>query len=364
MKNFSPALQKKLDELKNRRQSLFLGKVFVASPFIQAPMSGIGSFPFRLLMEDLGAGATISELISCHGIHYTNKKTQDMLSIHPLEKNIGIQLFGEEAKVMASAAVIAQEKGAKFVDINMGCPVRKVVGKGAGSALLKDPSILPDFFTTIRKAITIPLTIKIRTGWDHDHLNSHEIVKIAVDCGIEFVSIHGRTRSQAYEGQANWDYIEDVAKNASLPIIGNGDLHTAFQVKNRFAKTHCKALMIARGSIRNPFIFSEVYMQEGETPFTPAHYLEALERLLYYTELRYGERPSMVLTQIKKFSAWFAFGYFASAKFREELFSFTDLPSAWSYIKDYFTGLEENIDPLKRLKNIKDRASFMAGGHG
>ncbi|MCR9203529.1 MAG: tRNA-dihydrouridine synthase family protein, partial [Halobacteriovoraceae bacterium] len=223
---FSPELQTKIEALKGRRTPLKLGGVNFDSPLLLAPMSAICHFPFRLLMQELGAGGTVSELISCHGINYGNEKTKQMLKIHPREKNVGIQLFGEDQLSMAKAAATAQEYKPDFIDINMGCPVRKVVSKGGGSALMKDTKKLAGFFKEMRNAIEVPLTIKIRTGWDQDSINALEVVNIAEGEGVEFVAVHGRTRTQQYKGKADWDLLENIASVAPLPIIGNGDLHS------------------------------------------------------------------------------------------------------------------------------------------
>ena len=234
---FTEGLQKKIDELKNRRPKIKLGSIPFDSPLLLAPMSAICSSPFRLLMEDLGAGGTVSELISCHGINYGNEKTRQMLRIDSREKNIGIQLFGEEKEAMARAALGAQEFEPGFIDINMGCPVRKVVKKGGGSALMRDTESLGGFFSSMKKVLEIPLTIKIRTGWDDDSINASEVIHIAKEEGVEFVAVHGRTRTQGYKGHANWDLLETLATTSPLPIIGNGDLHSAHSVKKRMLAT-------------------------------------------------------------------------------------------------------------------------------
>ena len=288
---FSPQLQKKIDLLKLKRRPTKLGRIDFASPLILAPMAGICTIPFRLLMEDLGAGGTVSELVSCHGINHGNDRTLSMLKIDPREENVGLQLFGEDPESMAKAAKVAQEYNPKFIDINMGCPVRKVVTKGGGSALLKEPQELIPYLKAIKEVLHIPLSIKIRTGWDDDSINADEVVKIANDLGIEWVAIHGRTRAQSYAGHANWDYIEELTQNSPLPLIGNGDLHQAYQVKERLEKTHCKALMIARGSLRNPFIFLESYIENEEIAFNGADYFEVIQRLNQYCLLYTSPSP-------------------------------------------------------------------------
>ena len=297
---FSPELQKKIDVLKARRTPIQMGSLSFDSPLLLAPMSSICTAPFRLLMEDLGAGGTVSELISIHGINYKNVRTVDMLKVDSREKNMGLQLFGEGAEAFAEAAKVAEEFNPKFIDINMGCPVKKVVGTGAGSSLLKDPSALPPLFSAVKKAIKVPLTIKIRLGWDHDSINALEVIHIAKEEGIEFVAVHGRTRAQQYTGNANWDHLEFLGEKAPLDIIGNGDLHTATLVKNRMKTTKCQALMLGRGPLRNPFLFLEPYMTEADDIFfTPQDHLEVINKLIEYS-VPYAHSDHTLLVSIRK----------------------------------------------------------------
>lgn len=335
-----------------------LGGVDFNSPLLLAPMSQICNAPFRLLMEELGAGGTVSELISCHGINYGNQRTRDMLKIDEREECIGIQLFGEEEKAMAQAAQVAQEFGPKFIDINMGCPVRKVVSKGGGSALLKETAKLGSFFKTIKSAIEVPLTIKIRTGWDSDSLNADEVIHIAREEGVEFVAIHGRTRTQQYTGEANWAYLEKMARQSVLPIIGNGDLHSATQTRARLDSTQCQALMLGRGPLRDPFIFLKTYEDyHGEVTFTPADYLEIIDRLVGYMEA-YTEREKTLLVQVRKHIMWFAAGFGKVAAFRNALFAAKTLEETMTLSRNYFLALDEED------KELDLGAEFMTSGHG
>lgn len=357
-KAFSTQLQNKIDSCLKEQSEVTLGKIIFSSPLLLAPMAGICTPPFRLLMEDLGAGGTVSELISCHGINYENKKTLEMLKIDEREKNVGIQLFGEDADAMAKAAQIALRSNPKFIDINMGCPVRKVVTKGGGSALLKNIEDLAPFFAKVKKSIDVPLTIKIRTGWDADDINADKIEKIALNEGIEWVAIHGRTRAQQYTGKANWDYIEELAKNATLPIIGNGDLHQPHQVKQRLEQTNCAALMIARGCLRNPFIFLESLVTNSkESIFKGADYWEVIERLYsYICESYENERTRLV--QLRKLVVWFAAGFPGAAKFRNTMFSCNELESSMKSAMEYYLGLADS------KKQINYDEVFMSSGHG
>jgi tRNA-dihydrouridine synthase B len=355
---FSPELQSKIDLLKSRRTPVKLGEVRFESPLLLAPMSSICTAPYRLLMEDLGAGGTVSELISIHGINYKNVRTLDMLKIDPKEKNIGLQLFGENKEAMATAAKIAEEYNPKFIDINMGCPVKKVVGTGAGSSLLKDPSLLPALFSEVKKAIKIPLTIKIRLGWDHDSINALEVIHIAKEEGIEFVAIHGRTRSQQYTGHANWDMLEHLGKKSPLDIIGNGDLHTEKLVREKMHSTNCQALMLGRGPLRNPFLFLEPYKNENDQiEFTPRDHFEVMQKLVEYSRT-YAHSDHNLLISIRKHLIWMAAGFNNVSYFRDLVFKTPDLDETMKLAEEFFMTLKDN------RKRITDHDSFMTSGHG
>lgn len=358
---FSPALTEKINAFKGKASPIQLGSVHFSSKLLLAPMAGICNIPFRLLMEDLGAGGTVSELISCHGINYGNQRTLDMLKIHKLEKNVGIQLFGEDAESMARASVVAESYGPKFLDINMGCPVNKVVSKGGGSALMKELEKLAPLFTSMKKNMKVPLSIKIRTGWDQNTLNAKDVMSIANDCGIEWVAIHGRTRTQQYTGFANWDYIEALNDVKKLPLIGNGDLHHPYGVSQRLQKTNCDALMIARGALRNPFIFLESldpeYANKKHSVFTGPDYWEVIQRLYQYTTETFADERA-ILVQIRKLIVWFAAGFPKAAGFRSQVFGSANLEETMKLAEDYFLGLAD------AQKFINYDEVFMSSGHG
>lgn len=355
---FSPELQSKIDLLKNRGTPVTLGRISFQNPLLLAPMSAIGTAPFRLLMQELGAGGTVSELISCHGINHGNQRTLDMLKLHPKEKRVGLQLFGEDAESMARAAEVAQDYGPDFIDINMGCPVRKVVTKGGGSALLKETSKLGHFFSTIKNRLKVPLTIKIRTGWCEESLNAHEVIRIAREEGVEFVAIHGRTRTQQYTGHANWTYIEQLAEEAPLPLIGNGDLHHAKLARARLQNTRTKALMLGRGPLRNPFLFLEAYLEDHETsPFTARDYLEVIE-VFFELLSQQGVQERTLVVQMRKHIMWFAAGFPGASQFRSQLFQMTDLQSTLDYTRAFF------LQVASEAKQINYNEAFMTSGHG
>lgn len=360
-KPFSPELIKKIAQFQGLATPMSLGSIGFSSRLLLAPMAGICNIPYRLLMEDLGAGGTVSELISCHGINYGNERTLDMLKIHPLERNVGIQLFGEDGESMARAAEVAESYGPKFLDINMGCPVNKVVSKGGGSALLKEVQSLAPLFEKMRTRMKVPLSIKIRTGWDSQSLNAPEVMKIAHGSGIEWVAIHGRTRTQQYTGQANWDYIESLNDVKALPLIGNGDLHHPYGVSDRLQKTRCDALMIARGALRNPFIFLESldphYASQKRSIFLGKDYWEVIQRLHQYTTETFDEERT-ILVQIRKLVVWFAAGFPHAAQFRSQIFACQVLEDCMKIAEDYFLSLGTS------QKFINYDEVFMSSGHG
>lgn len=358
---FSPELQAKLDQFKSFSTPIKLGAIDFSSKLLLAPMAGICNIPYRLLMEDLGAGGTVSELISCHGINYGNERTLDMLKIHKLEKNVGIQLFGEDPESMARAAEVSESYGPKFLDINMGCPVNKVVSKGGGSALMKEVQNLAPLFEKMRSKIKIPLSIKIRTGWDANSLNAAEVLNIAHNSGIEWVAIHGRTRTQQYTGFANWDFIESLNEEKKLPLIGNGDLHHPYGVSDRLQKTKCDALMIARGALRNPFIFAESldpnYASQKRSIFLGKDYWEVINRLFEYTTETFPEERTS-LVQLRKLVVWFAAGFPHAAAFRSQVFGTQNLSDCMKLTEDYFLSLGTS------QKFINYDEVFMSSGHG
>jgi len=352
---FPTDLQNKIDKAIKLRKPVTLGKIKFKSNLILAPMAAICNIPYRLLMEDLGAGGTISELISCHGINHGNERTLSMLKIHEKEDVVGIQLFGEDGDAMAKAALKAQEFNPLFLDINMGCPVKKVVSKGGGSALLKNLHELGPFLNKVKKVCNIPLSIKIRTGWESDQINADEIVNIAYNEGIEWVAIHGRTRAQQYTGQADWDYIESLCDSAKLPIIGNGDLHESPKVFHRSQITKCDGLMIARGALRNPFIFLESL--DPSIQFCAQDYWPVIKRLDHYTTETFP-RERTRLIQMKKLIVWFATGFPKATKFRSKVFETKNLPDMINLAEDYFLSLGAT------QKRIDFSEQFMNSGHG
>ncbi len=323
------------------------------SPFWLAPMAGITDVCFRRLMDEMQAGVLISELVSAKGLFFNSEKTRKMMRIHKNPGTIvGVQLFGESAEDIVQAVSVVEETGADFVDINMGCPVKKVVKKGCGAALLRDPAYVETFLTTIKKGIRLPLTVKMRTGWNENELTIHECVEAAYQSGCEWVAIHGRTRAQGYEGKADWDLIAEVKHRAKLPIIGNGDIRSAAQAKQRLQETGVDAVMIGRGALRNPWIFKECVGLSVQRvgPELLNHYLNGLRE-------NYDLRSTLIL--LRKFSSWLAFGYPGAAKFRKNMFECHTTSEVMQQAENFFSQVAELPVPA-----FEDSEEFMMGGHG
>lgn len=274
-------------------------------------------------------------------------------SQHP----VGIQIFGEDCESLAEAAKYSEGMGADFVDLNLGCPVPKVVKKGAGSALLKDLPQLQKVLRSLKSAVQIPVTIKIRTGWDESSRNAEKVAQLAYDEGIAWVGIHGRTRAQGYSGKADWEYIKWVKENSKVPILGNGDITNAELAVNRLNESGCDGIMIGRGCLKNPWIFREALSKmTGEEFNTKRNFKNLFSGL--YTEMSAFHPERVATLQVKKYAGWFSSGYPESSKFRKDLFSIKESGELLNYIEDYFSTLD--------TQNQKDTSqeSFLMGGHG
>lgn len=332
------------------------------NPFVLAPMAGITDRAFRSFMREMGCGVVISELVSGHGIEYKSAKTLALMEYEEVQRPVGIQLFGETPEVLAKAAQVVEQHGADFVDLNFGCPVPKVVKKGAGSAMLKDLNAVETVFRTVKAATNLPLTVKIRTGWDENSRNAAKVAEIAYNEGLTWVAIHGRTRAAAYSGLADWDYIAEVKAKSKIPILGNGDIGSAEQAVDRIRQTGVDGVMIGRGCLKNPWIFSEANAIWAATNLTTA--APASDKDFSRVFLRLNERFSayrderVKLIQLKKFASWYSSGYPGASQFRKNIFQVTTLEETLKHTLDFFAGLSA-INPEDTSKE-----AFLMGGHG
>ena len=234
------------------------GSVEIESPLILAPMAGVCDLPYRMIARKHGAALVCAEMVSAKGLVYGNKHTREMLTVHKNEHPLSMQLFGAEPEIMARAAKVAQEYGADIIDINMGCPVRKVVQNGEGSALMKNLPLAEKVVSAVVKAVSVPVTVKMRTGWDDIEFVAPELARRCEAAGAAALAVHGRTREQFYSGRADLEKIAAVVKAVSIPVIGNGDITDGPSCARMFEETGCTAVMIGRGAQGNPWIFEEV----------------------------------------------------------------------------------------------------------
>ena len=297
---------------------LQIGNVELDNQVILAPMAGVTDLPFRLLCKEQGAGLLCMEMVSAKAIYYHNRNTEDLMAIRPEECPVSLQLFGSDPDIMAEMAKKIEDRPFAILDINMGCPVPKVVNNGEGSALMKNPKLVEQIVYKVSHAIKKPVTVKIRKGFDAAHLNAVEIAKIAESAGAAAVAVHGRTREQYYSGKADWDCIRAVKEAVRIPVIGNGDVTDALSAKRMLDETGCDGIMIGRGAQGNPWIFREVteYLDTGVIPPRPdpAQIRRVVERHAALQLAVKGEYTGV--REMRKHLAWYTTGLPGSAKYR------------------------------------------------
>lgn len=298
-----------------------IGNVKIAGPCVLGPMAGVTDLPFRLLCRECGADLIYTEMVSAKGILYQNKNTNALLEVSPKERPVALQLFGEDPQIMAEVAKRIEEREFDILDINMGCPVPKVVNNGEGSALMKQPKRIGEIVAAVSGAISKPVTVKIRKGFSEQLMNAPEVARIAQESGAAAVAIHGRTREQYYSGSADWDMIRQVKEAVTIPVIGNGDVRTPEDVVRMQRETGCDGVMIARAVQGNPWFFAQAkkYLEEGVMPAKP-ELSEVVAMILRHAQMEIDYKGEYTaIREMRKHVAWYTAGYPHSAGLRRQV---------------------------------------------
>ena len=318
--------------------TLKIGNVTLDNNVILAPMAGVSDLPFRLLCREMGAGLVCMEMVSAKAIYYNNKNTDTLMEIHPEEKPVSLQLFGSDPQIISEMAKRIEERPFAILDINMGCPVPKVVNNGEGSALMKNPKLVEEILSSLVKAVKKPVTVKIRKGFDETHANAVEIAKIAESCGVAAVAVHGRTREQYYGGKADWEMIARVKEAVSIPVIGNGDVDSPQAAKALLEQTGCDGVMIGRAAQGNPWIFREVvsYLNTGVVPMPPTN-AEKRELILRHAALQLQYKGEYTgVREMRKHLSWYTVGMPNSARFRQAINSMESMDELVESVETIF----------------------------
>lgn len=300
---------------------LQIGNVKLENDLILGPMAGVTDLPFRLLCKEQGAGLLCMEMVSAKGIMYNNKNTKFLLTIDERERPVSLQLFGSDADIISEQAKRIEELPFDILDINMGCPVPKIVNNGDGSALMKNPLLAGEIIEKTARAIQKPVTVKIRKGFDEEHINAVEMAHIAQESGAAAIAVHGRTREQYYSGKADWEIIRKVKEAVHIPVIGNGDVWTPQDAIDMRKQTGCDGVMIGRGAQGNPWIFKQIlhYEQTGELLEKPSPQ-EVTEMILRHAKMQMEFKGEYIgMREIRKHAAWYTAGYKNSAKLRGKI---------------------------------------------
>ncbi len=330
-------------------RQLKIGDVVLGNNVILAPMAGVSDLPFRLLCKEQGAGLLGMEMVSAKAIMHNSKNTEALMEIHPDEMPVSLQLFGSDADIISEMAKRIEDRPFSILDINMGCPVPKVVNNGEGSALMKNPALVREIVSKTVEAVCKPVTVKIRKGFDGEHANAVEIAKAAEDAGAAAVAVHGRTREEFYSGKADWKIIAEVKKAVNIPVIGNGDVTDGESAKRMLEETGCDGVMIGRAARGNPWIFREVtaYLENGRKEPRPEAE-EVKDVILRHAELQTRYKGEYIgIREMRKHIAWYTAGYPHSAKFRGRINEIEGM-------EELHKGIEEIFSPHQLERYVRE----------
>ena len=314
-----------------------IGNVQLDNEVFLSPMAGVTDLPFRTICKEKGCGMLYTEMINAKALCYNDENTKKMLRMDKDEHPVAVQIFGSDPEFMGKAAIIMNQYPNEILDINMGCPAPKVIKNGDGSALMRNPKLAAEVLTAVVKNSEKPVTLKIRKGWDDDSVNAVEIAKIAEECGISALAIHGRTREQFYSGKADWDIIAEIKQAINIPVIGNGDVFEVEDAVNMLEKTKCDAIMIGRGAQGNPWIFNRInhYMKTGEILPEPT-LEEKITTAIRHMNLAVAEHGDYVaVREMRKHIGWYLKGLKNSAKYRDQINKITDYKEVIAMLEEY-----------------------------
>jgi tRNA-dihydrouridine synthase B len=326
---------------------MIIGRLHLKNGLILAPMAGITDLPFRTIAREFGCGLAFTEMVSANGLLRGKGKTHRYIDSSPDDQPLGVQLFGSDAATLSEAARIAVEKGADLIDINMGCPVKKVVKTGSGAALMRDPQRIAAILSAVRGAVELPLTVKIRAGWSYREINALEIGRIAEDCGIDAVTLHPRTVEEGFGGISDWGLIAALKAQLRVPVIGSGDIRSPEDAVRMFRETGCDGVMVGRGCLGNPWVIKNILSHiSGGTAFVPslAEREETIRRHLTLATDYYGERVGT--RDFRKHLLWYTKGLRGGAQFRQVAGRITDRAGAGEALRGYFRRLTETAGAM------------------
>jgi len=318
-----------------------IGNLNLPNHLMLAPMAGITDFAYRHINRAHGAGLAFSEMLSAAGLTLRQRKTLALAARHPSEHPAAYQLFGADEERLASAAAVLGELGADLIDLNCGCPVRKVTKAGAGAALMKEPLLVHRLVAALRRATPLPLTVKIRAGWDASSLNAVEVARAAEEAGAEAIIVHPRTAAQGFSGRADWSIIGQVKEAVNVPVVGNGDVARPADVARMMAETGCDGVMIGRATLGNPWIFSQALaLERGETPQEPRLSERRAVALRHFRLLAEGESTHAVLVNFRRCLMWYSRGLPGSGAFRAAVSRQGDLAELCGEMERFFDAVE------------------------
>ena len=298
-----------------------IGKIKIKTPILIAPMAGVTDYPYRKILRDMGAELLYTEMVSAKGLVHGNQKTEELINLDKKGYN-GVQIFGSDPKIMSKAAnIVERDYEPDLIDLNLGCPAPKIVKNDYGSALMKYPELTGDIVNEVSKVTNIPITVKMRKGWDQDHINAVEIAKICEKNGAKAVAVHGRTREEFYSGKADWSIIKKTKKAVNIPVIGNGDIFSVKDANNMFEETNCDGIMLARGIQGNPWLLKKIiFKYKKDNDINDPNYEDIIDLALKHLEIAvnyYGEKRAIPL--MRKHVSWYLKGLPHSSKIKDKI---------------------------------------------